>query len=272
MSKQEKEEIAKLLASSGYGQYAYDPVGYANEVLGVAWWSKQKEVAQALLKPPYKVLVKASHNVGKTHLAGGLVNWWFDTFPYSITLTTAPTDRQVKDLLWKEVRTQRGGRTGFTGPKTPRMEVAANYFAQGYTARDADAFQGHHAERMLFILDEAVGVDAQFWEATEGMFGGEGHAWLCIFNPTDTSSQAYQEDLSAQWQVITISMLDHPNIAAEAQGKLPPYPAAIRYARVDDLVRKWCSPIETKDKRSTDIEWPPESGQWWRPGPIAERS
>lgn len=270
LTEQEKDEIAKLLANSGHTQYAYDPVGYALDVLQVNWWQKQRDVANALLTPPHKVLVKASHNVGKTHLAGGLVNWWFDAFPDSIVLTTAPTDRQVKDLLWKEVRTQRRGRSGFVGPKLPRLEKAVNYFAQGFTARDADAFQGHHAERMLFVFDEAVGVDSQFWEATEGMFGGEGHAWLCIFNPTDTSSQAYQEDLSGEWLVETISMLDHPNIVAEHRGDRPPYPAAIRYARVDDLVSKWCSSITARDRKPTDIEWPPESGQWWRPGPIAE--
>ena len=80
-------------------RYAGDPCGYAREVLGVEWWGKQQEIAQALLRPPYKVLVKASHKVGKTHLAGGLVNWWYDVFDPGLALTTAPTDLGVRDLL-----------------------------------------------------------------------------------------------------------------------------------------------------------------------------
>lgn len=253
-----------------YARYRDDPCAYASEVLGVSWWAKQQEIARSLLQPPYRTLVKASHNVGKTFLGGGLVNWWYDVFDPSLTLTTAPTDTQVRDLLWKEVRVQRGNRPGFRGPQMPRLESAKNHWAHGFTAKDSDGFQGRHEEHMLIIFDEAVGVGSQFWEAAESMFGGEGHAWLCIFNPTDTSSQAYMEELTGNWNIVTMSMLEHPNVTAEMEGKPPPYPAAIRYARVDEYVRKWCTRIEVGERKVTDVEWPPESGAWWRPGPIAE--
>lgn len=254
----------------GYSVYRDDPVGYAAEVLAVSWWAKQREIAEALRRPPYRVLVKACHNVGKTFLAGGLVNWWYDVYDPGLVLTTAPTDTQVRDLLWKEVRIQRGKRGGWRGPQMPRLESAKNHWAHGYTARESDAFQGRHERHMLFIFDEAVGVDSPFWTATESMFAGEGHAWLAIFNPTDTASQAYAEELTGNWTVISMSMLEHPNVLAEHAGKLPPYPSAIRYARVDEYVRAWCTPVDAASRKATDIEWPFESGQWWRPGPIAE--
>lgn len=251
-------------------RYQSDPVGYAREVLGVEWWHRQEEIARLLLTPPHRVLAKACHNVGKTYLAGGIVNWFFDSFAPGIALTTAPTDRQVRDLLWKEVRQQRRGRGGFPGPKMPRLERGPAHFAHGFTARDGDSFQGHHGPNMLFVFDEAVGVDPVFWETSESMFG-PGGMWLSIFNPTDTSSQAYQEELSGGWHVISLSALEHPNIAAELRGEPPPYPAAIRLARLDELIRKWCRPLDAAaPKRATDIEWPPESGHYWRPGPIAE--
>lgn len=254
---------------SPYAKYQTDPEGYARDVLGVTWWSKQAEIARSLITPPYRTLVKACHTVGKTHLSGGLVNWFFDSYSPSITLTTAPTARQVRSLLWKEVRVQRKGRGGFPGPKMPRLEWGEHYFAHGFTATDGESFQGHHGEHMFFVFDEAVGVDSVFWETTESMFAGEGHAWLAIFNPTDTSSQAYAEEESGNWHVISLSVLEHPNIAAELQGLPPPFPSAIRLARVDTLIRKWCRRVEGQPKIS-DVEWPPESGEWWRPGPIAE--
>lgn len=267
LTKHERDEIAKL---TGIGDYRYNPVAYAKNVLQVDWWSKQQEIALALLQPPYRVLVKASHNVGKTFLGGGLVNWWYDVHDPSLVLTTAPTDTQVRDLLWKEVRIQRGDRGGFRGPQMPRLESAKNHWAHGFTARDSDGFQGRHEKNMLFIFDEAVGVDPQFWESTESMFGGEGHAWLAIFNPTDTSSQAYAEELSGKWHVITMSMLEHPNIIAESQGFPPPYPAAVRLGRVNDYIKDWCTEINESDAKVTDIQWPLNSNNWWRPGPIAE--
>lgn len=254
---------------SKFAKYRNDPVAYAHEHLGVQWWAKQQEIARLLLTPPHRVLVKASHSVGKTHLGGGLVNWFYDCYENGIALTTAPSDRQVKDLLWKEVRVQRPGADGFVGPKMPRLERAPDWFAHGFTARDADAFQGHHAESMLFIFDEAVGVDEVFWTATEGMYG-DGHMWLAIFNPTDVASQAYIEEQMGGWHVVSMSMLEHPNIIAETQGLPAPFPAAIRYSRVDDLVDKWCTPITKESARSTDIEWPSGSGNWYRPGPLAE--
>lgn len=253
-----------------YARYRRSPAAYASEVLGVSWWAKQKEIAESLLIPPYRTLVKASHNVGKTHLAGGLVNWWFDVHDPGLTLTTAPTDTQVRDLLWKEVRGQRAGRPGFRGPHMPRLESTTNHWAHGFTARDSNAFQGRHAKHMLIVFDEAVGVQPQFWETAESMFAGEGHAWLCIFNPTDTSSQAYIEEQTGNWHVINVSMLEHPNVLAESRGESPPYPAAIRHARVDEYVRKWCTPIAAGDRKASDLEWPFGSGAWWRPGPIAE--
>jgi hypothetical protein len=140
-------------------------------------------------------------------------------------LTTAPTDRQVRDLLWKEVRVQRGKqRGGFRGPKMPRLESTADHFAHGFTAKDGDSFQGNHSAHTLIIFDEAVGVAPEFWETAESMFVGEGHAWLAIFNLTDTSSQAYTEELSGGWHVISLSLLEHPNIAAELAGLPPPFP------------------------------------------------
>lgn len=252
--------------------YRQDPVGYAREVLRVAWWAKQIEVATALAQHP-TVLVRASHSVGKTHLGGGLVNWWFDTRQPSICLTTAPTAAQVRDLLWREVRAQRGGRPGLL-PKAPRLEAAPNHYAVGYTANDANAFQGRHEQSLLVIFDEAVGVATEFWHAADGMLSsGPDNRFLAIYNPTDTASEAYQRELLGGAVVIAISALEHPNIAAQLAGQPKPYPQAIDLAWVDERVRgerPWCEPIAAADATTDDLEWPPGSGDWYRPGPLFE--
>lgn len=256
-------DVISLLAA-----YQMSPESYVRQELGVRWWSKQSEVARALIKHK-RVMVKASHSVGKTHLAGGLVNWAFDCFYPAITLTTAPTSAQVTDLLWKEVRLQRGNRPGLL-PKAPRMERGVAHFAAGFTARDANSFQGRHEERVGIIFDEATGVDGQFWDGAEGMLTGPDCWWLSILNPTDTASRAYEEELTGAWHVITISALEHPNIAAELAGEPPPFPAAVRLSWVNERVKRWCTPVNPNDRKSTDLEWPPQSGIWYRPGPLME--
>ncbi len=248
--------------------YRSDPTLYARDELGVTWWAKQQEIARALVAHR-RVMVKASHAVGKTHLGAGLANWFFDCWDPSITLTTAPTHQQVVDVLWKEIRRQRGGRPGLQ-PKAPRMETGADHFAVGYTAASGDAFQGRHEAAVLGIFDEATGIDAPFWDAMEGMMTGPLALWLAIFNPTDTASRAYEEEQKDAWHVITVSALEHPNVAAELEGLPPPFPAAVRLGWVEARVQEWCTPIAASDRRATDIEWPPGSGKWYRPGPLFE--
>lgn len=248
--------------------YQLSPETYVRQQLGVTWWSKQVEVARALLKHK-RVFVKASHSVGKTHLAGGLVNWAFDCFFPSLTFTTAPTEDQVKDTLWKEVRVQRGARPGLM-PKAPRMELSPDHFAVGYTARDASAFQGRHEERVFIIFDEAVGIEGQFWDGAEGMLTGEECFWLAIMNPTDTASRAFEEEQTGAWHSITISALEHPNIVAELEGRPAPFPAAVRLSFVQERIRRWCTPISPSDRKASDFEFPPGSGLWYRPGPLFE--
>lgn len=257
--------------------YSHDPVGYMRDpehglALDPGPWPVQEEIAQALLEPPYKVAVPASHSVGKTWLAAALTSWHYDTFDDSVTITTAPTYRDVVDLLWSEVRRQRtaAGKGGFRGTNLPELWDHAGHYAKGYTAERGESFQGRHFDRMGFVFDEAVGVDATFWTTTSSMFKPNGrHWWLTIFNPTDTSSQAYREVMSGGWRVITMSALDHPNLLANPGMPLP-YPAAVDAEQFSQWVKDWCDPIAPEDRTEDDIEWPRGSGCWYRPGPDME--
>lgn len=261
------EDLRRLKEEKLRRLYQADPVLYAEHVLKQRWWDKQVEIARAFATKK-KVLVKASHGVGKSHVAGGLVNWSFDLWTPSLTLTTAPTKAQVVDVLWKEVRRQRAGRPGLL-PKAPRMESAEDHFAAGYTARDGDAFQGRHEERGVIIFEEAVGIDGMFWDAAEGIVAGGDWHWLCIFNPTDVSSRAYEEEQSGEWDSIRVSALDHPNILAGLRGEPDVFPGAVNLTWVEDKIRKWCSPVVAAPSYQ-DFEWPPGSGQFHHPGPLFE--
>jgi hypothetical protein len=248
--------------------YRASPVTYAEEVLKARWWRAQREIAEALLQHR-RVLVKASHSVGKTHVAAGLINWHFDCFQPGITISTAPTQRQVVDVLWKEVRRLRAGRPGLL-PKSPRLETSAEHFAVGYTTRGEAAFQGRHAEHVFIVFDECVGIDADLWEEAEGMMTGDDCLWLALCNPTDTSSRAYEEDVLGRFRVLSVSALDHPNIEADLRGERVPYPAAVRLAWLEEQIRRNCTPVGAEDRAAGDVEFPPGSGCIYRPGPIFE--
>jgi hypothetical protein len=262
-------------SADGVSRFRDDPTGYATEVLHLhTLTADQVEILRSLTRPPYKTLVKSGHEVGKTLVAAIAVCWWFDTRKPSIVISTAPSYKQTKDLLWKEVRKLRvhAGLGGFVGPKLPRLETAPDHFAVGLTATTSAGFQGHHGPHVLVVMDEAVGVGQEIWDATHTM----AHAGLFLFNPTDTTSAAYQEEAQGErpYTVRTMSQLDHPNLRDYDPGMLQraalPVPYAVKPWEVDANIRAWCTRLRPEEARATDIEWPPRSGTWWRPGPLAE--
>lgn len=269
-----KVNTLQAQARPNLARYRDRPVEYMREVLKVRPWSVQEQIARLIRTPPYRVMVKASHSVGKTWLAAALTSHWFDTGgPGSVAITTAPTKRDVEDLLWAEIRKQRrvAGLGGFIGDSAPVLWAGHDHYAKGFTAETGESFQGRHFERMLFIFDEAVGIPSVFWQTVKTMFKPNGqHGWIAIFNPTDTASEAYQQELAGGWHVVEMSSYDHPNLAVGVDQSRLPYPAAVDVSQFEDWLRDWSEPIATEDAEATDIEWPRGSGQWFRPGPQME--
>jgi hypothetical protein len=220
-----------------------------------------------------------THN---THLAACVATWWHHTRNPSVVITTAPTERDVVDLLWTEIRLlhDRAVRPlpkHFPGPRDPQLFHTNEHWAKGYTARRSESFQGRHRPHMLFIFDESEAVDPPYWTTTNTMFQPDeaaDHAWMAIGNPTTTSSASYVEDLakskdgSPKWNQFRLSCLDHPNVAAGLAGLPLPVPDAVTVGQIDQYVTDWCTPIDRKeDVTPNDVEWPPASGKWYRPGP-----
>ena len=86
--------------------YKDDPVSFMVEVLDVEehhLWSKMIEVAEAIRDHDY-VCVKAGNSLSKSFVLGRLANWFLFTHYPSTVITTAPSNIQVEDILWREIR------------------------------------------------------------------------------------------------------------------------------------------------------------------------
>ncbi len=77
-----------------------DPVTWSKERAGVHLWSKQREIASALVEHK-RVAVQSAHGIGKSFLAADLAAWWVDVHPPDETMvvTTAPSLDQVHAIL-----------------------------------------------------------------------------------------------------------------------------------------------------------------------------
>lgn len=255
-----------------YTKYQTDPVGFIVKELGITLWEDQITAAVELTKPPYRVFCCASHTVGKTYLAACLALWMAFCFPDSITLSTAPTQVQVEDLLWKLIRSLNNiDQSIMIGKGAPKFEVTKSWYGLGRTPSSGDSFQGYHSKSgdMLIIMDEAVGIDnPEVWEAVHGMDNDRVRIFI-ICNPTDISSIAYQEYISNYYSKIHISGLNHPNVKAFAKGEPPPFPGAIQGEHWFNLLKKWSDVVDPRYVKDTDIEFPPDSGEHYRPGALA---
>ena len=130
------------------------PVGFAHEALGVQLWNKQQEVLNAV-RDHRRVAVKAGNGLGKGFTAATAVLWFLCTHHPAIVLTTAPTARQVRHVLWREIRRlHRGAHQPIGGRMlSTRFEAADDRFALGLSTDDVDQFQGFHSPNMLIVVD-----------------------------------------------------------------------------------------------------------------------
>lgn len=191
-----------------------DPVLYAQEILGHRTWRTQDAILRALTKPNARVAVKACHASSKTFTAAEALLWWVTAFEDGKVLTTAPVFRQVKKLLWTEVRKAcQGSLIGLPEPNQTSLELGADNYALGLSTRDVVAFQGWHG-KVLLIIDEAPGVRRGIFDAIEGVRAGGDVRVLMLGNPTERGGpfEAAFEEEGSTWVDFTINAFATPNL------------------------------------------------------------
>ena len=194
------------------------PVAFAREVLGVHLWEKQEEVLTALTTHR-RVAVKAGNGLGKGFCAAVAVLWFMYVHEdAAIALSTAPTFRQVRHILWRQLHRLYRPAAKVLGGKMldTRWELSDECYAMGLSADSADQFQGFHSPNMFIVVDEAEGVSDEIFEAIESVMTSADPLLLLIGNPTTMTGafrRAFYEERQL-YRTITISALDSPNVRA----------------------------------------------------------
>jgi len=241
--------ISALLKQADPDPYAEDPVGFIRDELGFHLWSKQREMAESV-RDHDRTAVRACRGVGKTAGAAEIALWFLATHRNSRVITTAPTWHQVEQLLWREIRGAvgrahvAGKGVMFPKPSTTKLELGDQWFAIGLSTNEPERFQGHHADHLLLIVDEASGVHESIFEAAEGFLTAQGAKILLIGNPTQIGGQFHRcfGKERALWNRIHISVYDSPNFTDE------PVPAHVSRALP---TRGWLEDAEEKYGRES---------------------
>lgn len=252
-------------------KYRKKPVKFIHEVLGVKYLTdEQKAIVESVWAHKYTG-VKAAHNVGKTFIEACIVLLYMNLYSNAIVITTAPTARQVKDLLWAEINRLFAKCKGelFGEMKMMSYTIGPKWYASGIATeagkeeQSAVKFQGYHSGRVLVVLDEAVGIHPSIWEAVDGIASSEKSKVLAMGNPS-TINCTFKKHLDRkEWNTMKISALNHINV----KEKNEIIPGAVSYNWVIDKIERWCSEVE---KPSTSLNEPPDfifcfGGKYYKP-------
>jgi len=206
-------------------------VAFAKEWLGLSFvWQKQRDLMESVRDNRLTAAV-ACNASSKTFTAAIIAIWWMTCFQPAKVVTTAPSRRQVEELLWAEIGRLHGaskyplpGEPGTSSWRMPGPKDApkrnADWFATGFSTRpdqvqdQAAKFQGYHSPNLLLIFDEASGILAAIHKAAWGILTSENTRWLQISNPTDPSSVFAEYYRSRAWHSIHIDGHDSPNFTA----------------------------------------------------------
>ena len=209
-----KEVISPHHATLLANRALTDPVWWIREILGHEPWQKQIEIIESV-RDHRTTAVKSCHAAGKSFTAADVALWFLYAHNPSIVLTTAPTDRQVKGILWKEIRKsfQRAKYPLGGTILTQELKLSEDWFAWGFTAPDydPDRFQGFHEIHLLVVADESSGVSDGIFEGIDGVLTSEQARLLMIGNPTNPTGRFAKAFKSPDSNKISISAFDTPN-------------------------------------------------------------
>lgn len=226
---------------------------FQRQILKRRLWSKQTQLCEAI-ETRRSVSVKGCHGSGKTFTVSGLVPYELLKDTESVVLTVAPTFRQVK-LIWNEIEgaiqaiERRLGK--LPERSTTGWRLSEMNYALGFSASKGVNAQGFHGKRVLILVDEAIGIASDLWDAIEGIRAAGDVRMVKLCNPTVPSGAPYEDFTRnrASTECITISAFDTPNLAGltmesllelpEDELDLAPYPWLTRRRWVKEMYFKW---------------------------------
>jgi len=208
-------------------------------------WSKQKEILNALVEHK-RVAVKSGHGVGKTYIAA-IATLYLTYVWRALGVTTAPTWRQVRYLLWQEIATaynranqyqMRTGKPGLGGRLLQTsLELGDKWYVVGFSTDKKDYnIPGFHEETVFAIIDEACGVDPIVYDLLETILNSENAFVLYIGNPTDPNTEFKRcFDPNSGFHQISIPCSDSPNVK---HGRTI-YPKLVKHDWPERMKKKW---------------------------------
>jgi phage terminase large subunit len=210
-------EMAQLIAKKDREYWQQNPVEWIETFLGPKLWSKQKEIVESV-RDNERTTVRSGHGVGKSFVVACIMLWYLFVNPYSKIVSTAPSFRQVRNILWVEIaklHKKLKERIDPAGILTQvELRLDDGWRAWGLSTDDPNSFIGAHEKNLLAVFDEACGISRSIFDAAEGILTAKDNKAILIGNPTDPGTFFHETHTgdAPGYHKIKISVFDCPNI------------------------------------------------------------
>lgn len=237
---------------------------FAKQVLHARLDEEQKAVLRAIQNNP-RVAVASGTARGKDYIAAVaclcfmyLTPRWKDGHLVKNTkiAMTAPTDRQVRNIMVPEVRRLFKSAQVLPG-RLVGYDIRTEYeewFLTGFKCGgdNTEAWSGFHAVNTMFVVTEASGISETIYNAIEGNLQGNSRL-LIVFNPNITTGYAAEAMKSQRFIKFRLNSLNAENVVS----KKNVISGQVDYEWVKDKVENWCVPISKDDfnEGEGDFEW-----------------
>lgn len=265
-----------------FGSWRNDWNKFIKEALGVTLDPEQQAIVAAVQRDK-RVSVRSGTARGKDFVAACIAvsflyltprwNRRGELIENTKVALTAPTDRQVKNIMMPEISRiwGRAKKRGFVLPgRLTAYDIRTDneeWFLTGFKAdeHNHEAWSGFHAVNTMFIVTEATGISDDTFEAIEGNLQGNSRI-LLVFNPNKVVGYAARSQKSARWTRFCLNSLTAQNVV---EHKLL-YPGQVDYDWVRDKLDAWCTPIRADEAQAEmdDFEF---EGRWYRPEDLFRR-
>lgn len=238
--------LSAIRASNLRDDHAANPLQWIDDCTSDEIWSAQRRIMESV-RDHRRTAVPSCHGPGKSFIAARIARWWIESHPpgKAFVVTSAPTGRQVRAILWREMgRTHADGGIGrinqtelwVTMPDGHEEMVA---FGSKPADLDPAAFQGIHEQFVLIIFDEGGGMSKALVDAGDTALTSEQSRFLIIGNPDDgTSEFACVCNPGSGWNVIHISAFDTPCMTGEPVSRRM-QTNLISQLWIEEKARKW---------------------------------
>lgn len=196
-----------------------EPRMFLTQVLGAQVYDQQVAMLESV-RDNRRTAVVGANGTGKDFTAGRVVLWWLKFWqeqgePAKVVVT-APTNRQVQEVVWRETRQAFFDATVPLGgrmlPRDAMWNLSDDTFAIGFSTDQPYSLQGFHSPHLLVIISEAHAMRQDDVDAIKRL---NPERLLLTGNALSLAGELYEavEHGRGGYNCIKISAFDSPNVA-----------------------------------------------------------